>query len=266
MSVSCAFKDPNLPLILYEQKQSEDWDAVARQDIFWRRPRETMPSIYLVMTWRPLHIALWLTVGLAILVSATGSATTTENRQESTTFHVSDNLHDLITPHGSSGLVLDLLPSRSSWWRSLTLSRDSEHAYCWNKKESKGLMSFTLKDPGSIHVVGIEYRPETLLAQPRRTLKTVRVWGEHVAHSHTEIHQKDTLEVRNEHWTERLFLLREIQYDVDASRPQQNFTITRQHNDELFSKVIFELISNWGDPQMTCAYALRVYGLPLIDS
>jgi hypothetical protein len=233
-----------------------NWDFAARQDINWRKPRNE--RVYSILNKCTQFIVYIVLIGVASIVS-----TSLFPRNLSCLFadcgqileqHETDALQDLMAPSGGPMIVSDLLYSRS-WWRHS--QRALDHTYCWNTDSSKGIFTFTLRNPGTIRIVGIEYPIGTLSRSRRQIIRYIKVWGEPVLSptSMATYHQLPD--------QQPLTLLSIIHYDADITRPWQNFTIPHNGSIEVMGKIVFEVANNWGDPHTTCVYAIRVYGLRL---
>jgi hypothetical protein len=244
-----------------ERLQSIDWDRSRKErnwDETWksrkddRVPRERKTGICLISTF-----GILLSILLVILAM---------------TWDTISQPHPVIADYGSKELVdlflvgrqsTGVAPSPQTVQQRKSRTYDdarrpspSYRSHCWNKGPSRSF-SFSFDTPVYAQIIGICYIHEDLGDGEQMAPKSVRVWGESLdAITHLS---RFVMPPPSQISHKKAVLLAQIQYDVNSSFMEQNFTLPREAASQEIRRIVFEVIDGWGD-RTICLHALRAYG------
>ncbi|CAB1096384.1 unnamed protein product [Ectocarpus sp. CCAP 1310/34] len=119
------------------------------------------------------------------------------------------------------------------------ISEGSSLGACWAMSGSEGLVTIQLPEKITVDGVSVEHVSRMVTTESGSAPKEIEVWGMR--------NKKDNNPAK----------LGSAVYDVDG-RPIQTFPI--EPLGVQFKLIQFKILSNWGNPDYTCLYRLRVHG------
>lgn len=124
---------------------------------------------------------------------------------------------------------------------------------CWSMYGSKGTLGISLSEPIFVHGITVEHpSKEILLDQIKNAPKEIEVYGIYISPSGRGKEQ---------------VLLGSIFYDVNSNHavlPIQTFDLRRKGtlDGNIYVAVQLRILSNWGNPEQTDIYRIRIHGIP----
>ncbi|GAN07259.1 SUN domain-containing protein 2 [Mucor ambiguus] len=144
----------------------------------------------------------------------------------------------------SMGLSIMLRPPE------MAIRPDTHAGACWSMAGQQGSLGITLSEPILIQGVTIEHPSKNILLHDIDSApKDMEVYGI----SNYGVYGKE----------EELVSLGRVYYDINSiSKPVQTFTINNNPT-EAYRAILIKIKSNWGNPDHTDLYRIRVHGIPL---
>lgn len=178
----------------------------------------------------------------------------------------------------------DFLRGKQMHGPAWALKRDLQQGSCWPMAGTAGYLGIHLAEPVIITNVTIDHLPTSLASETRSAPHHVRVWALVPAsglttHAATSVPPSDIdLAVdpavnATVHDLLRMFQdaeapgtrpmhIADVEYDTRSVQHIQNFPVYDDAASVRVDKVVFQILDNWGLPEFTCIYRVRVHGRP----
>ncbi|EPS92556.1 hypothetical protein FOMPIDRAFT_1137627 [Fomitopsis schrenkii] len=145
-------------------------------------------------------------------------------------------------PLGASELP-DVLRGKQARGPIWALKRDIQQGSCWPMAGTAGYLGIQLAEPVIVTNVTVDHLPASLASETRSAPHHIRVWALIPTSPRTQlIHVAD------------------LEYDIRSTQHIQNFPTSGYAPTVSVDKVVFQILDNWGLPDFTCIYRVRVHG------
>lgn len=160
------------------------------------------------------------------------------------TYIPGDNYMQYVLRH-----LFDLGPSSNP--PDMVLNPDTHVGNCWPMKGSQGSLAIFLSEPIFVQGVTVEHAGKELLVNGTSAPKDIIIYG---LLNYKRGLFRDTFEK---------IRLGEARYDIHS-----NYTIQTSYLEMLrvsmFEAVLIQIEDNWGNPDYTCLYRVRIHGTPTL--
>ncbi|EPS93848.1 hypothetical protein FOMPIDRAFT_1135402 [Fomitopsis schrenkii] len=145
-------------------------------------------------------------------------------------------------PLGSSALP-EILRGKQAHGPIWALKRDIQQGNCWPMAGTAGYLGIQLAEPVIVANVTIDHLPASLASETRSAPRRIRVWAlAPTPYPVKPIHIAD------------------VEYDIRSAQHIQTFSASDDAPAVSVDKVVFQILDNWGLPEFTCIYRVRVHG------
>lgn len=143
---------------------------------------------------------------------------------------------------------------RKVWPPAVALQGKNAFTRCWCSKGHSSDLGIQLIGSGYVYTVTVEHNLQALVEDNQSAPRDIRIWG--ILESN--LHHPENRSKLNHSGMEML-LLASFTFDATSIEPEQNFTMPLEARRHLISRVVFDIVNNWGGGE-TCIYGVRVYG------
>ncbi|KAH9928117.1 uncharacterized protein B0H18DRAFT_875173 [Fomitopsis serialis] len=148
---------------------------------------------------------------------------------------------------------------------STVLKRNLLPGSCWPMVGSSGYIGIRLSDPVRIRNVTIDHLPSSLDRESRTAPRSVLVWAilpvSASVKTNAATQVKRTFPIPSAIPTGfEAVPIAELEYDVLKPQHIQTFPVDDAVHSLKIEEVVFQVLTNWGSPDSTCLYRVRVHG------
>lgn len=184
-------------------------------------------------------------------------------------------------PLGSSALP-EILRGKQAHGPIWALKRDIQQGNCWPMAGTAGYLGIQLAEPVIVANVTIDHLPASLASETRSAPRRIRVWalaptpypGMHTAGPTPSSGVGSVLGPALHDASPDTFLvlqdamapgvkpihIADVEYDIRSAQHIQTFSASDDAPAVSVDKVVFQILDNWGLPEFTCIYRVRVHG------
>lgn len=184
-------------------------------------------------------------------------------------------------PLGASELP-DVLRGKQARGPIWALKRDIQQGSCWPMAGTAGYLGIQLAEPVIVTNVTVDHLPASLASETRSAPHHIRVWaliptsprpaktagpsptsrvgiapnpaGNDMSHEISPM-LRDAMPPGTQ-----LIHVADLEYDIRSTQHIQNFPTSGYAPTVSVDKVVFQILDNWGLPDFTCIYRVRVHG------
>lgn len=182
----------------------------------------------------------------------------------------------------SSSEPQDILRGKQVRGPAWALKRDIQQGSCWHMAGTAGYLGIQLAEPVIVTNVTVDHLPASLASETRSAPYHIRVWALVPTSYFTAFWAASTptsrvgtvLDPPNNDAPRdispmlrgavpsgaQLVHIADVEYDIRSAQHIQTFPASDNAPITSVDKVVFQVLDNWGFPEFTCIYRVRVHG------
>ncbi|CAM0136365.1 Sad1 and UNC84 domain-containing protein [Umbelopsis sp. WA50703] len=170
---------------------------------------------------------------------------------------LTSSTYEIEPADGVKRMIHKIMPLRDTSSAIIALNPDTKVGQCWPMQGSNGSIGILLSKTITVTGVTIEHAGKQVLPDRRSAPKDFAVWA--VYGDNLGQIQGDTFGEQSQHSVE----LATGQYDAEDESALQTFAVDHKKPTRA---VVIRINSNWGHPEYTCLYRVRIHGEPISNT